>query len=90
MPILIWRRVPLVAAVALGQMVQLPIAAAATIGNVARGSFDYCTALLVAAALVPGVVLGRWAALQMPIAVITKTVAVVLIATGAMLAARAM
>jgi uncharacterized membrane protein YfcA len=90
MPMLMWRGVPLLAAVALGQMVQLPIAAAATVGNVATGPFDYGAAILVAAALAPGVVLGRWTALRVPVGIITRIVAVVLIATGAMLAARTM
>jgi uncharacterized membrane protein YfcA len=89
-PVLLWRGVPLLAAVALGQMVQLPIAAAATIGNVASGPFDYLAALIVGVALVPGVFLGRWLALRLPIDLITKIVAVVLVATGIVVAVRAL
>lgn len=89
-PVLLWRGVPLLAAVALGQMVQLPIAAAATIGNLASGPFDYIAAVIVGAALVPGVFLGRWLALRLPIDLITKIVAVVLVATGIVVAMRAL
>lgn len=46
-PILLWMRVPVLAAVGLGQVVQLPIAAFATAGNVVYGTID----LRIAAAL---------------------------------------
>jgi uncharacterized membrane protein YfcA len=89
MPILFWRGVPLLAAIALGQIVQLPIALAATVGNLASGPFDPGVAALVGAALVPGVLAGRWAAKRLPIGLLTRMVAVVLVATGVMLAFRA-
>lgn len=89
-PVLLWRGVPLLAAVAIGQMVQLPIAVAATIGNVASGPFDYMAAIIVGAALAPGVVLGRWITLRLPIALVTKTVAIVLVVTGITVAVRAL
>jgi uncharacterized membrane protein YfcA len=89
MPILLWRGVPLLMAIALGQIVQLPIALAATAGNVASGPFDYGTAALVAAGLVPGVVLGRWGATRLPLGLLARIVAVLMIATGVFLAVRA-
>jgi uncharacterized membrane protein YfcA len=88
-PILLWRSVPVLAAIALGQMVQLPIALAATIGNVASGPIDWAAAVLVGIALVPGVLVGRWGALRLPLGFLTKLVAVLLVATGVMLAVRA-
>ena len=89
-PILLWRGVPLLAAIALGQIVQLPVAIAATAGNLASGPFDLGTAVLVGAALMPGVLFGRWAAKRVPLGFLTKAVAVVLVATGALLALRAL
>lgn len=90
MPVLLWRGVPLLAAIALGQIVQLPIALAATAGNLASGPFDLWTAALLALGLCPGVVLGRWAATRLPIAFLSRVVAGLLIATGVLLAVRAL
>jgi uncharacterized protein len=88
-PILLWRGVPLLAAVALGQIVQLPIALAATGGNLASGPVDFFTAALIGAALAPGVVFGRWAAKRLPLRFFSRVVAVLLILTGVMVAVRA-
>jgi uncharacterized membrane protein YfcA len=88
-PILLWRRVPLLAAVALGQIAQLPIALAATGGNLASGPVDLWTAALVGAALAPGVLIGRWAATRLPVGFLSRVVAVLLVATGVLLALRA-
>jgi uncharacterized membrane protein YfcA len=89
-PILLWRSVPVLAAIALGQMVQLPIALAATVGNLAAGPIDWAAAALIAVALVPGVLAGRWAALRLPVGFLTRLVAALLVATGVMLALRAL
>ena len=88
MPILMWRGVPLLAAIALGQIVQLPIAAAATVGNLLAGPFDVGIAVLVAAGLTPGVVLGRWTAKRLPVLLLARIVAVLLVATGVLLVVR--
>ena len=88
MPILIWRGVPLLAAIALGQIVQLPIASAATVGNLLSGPFDLWRVALVAAGLTPGVVLGRWAAKRLPVSLFARVVAVLLVATGVLLIVR--
>lgn len=88
MPILMWRGVPLLAAILLGQIVQLPIAAAATIGNLLAGPFDYWIAALVAVGLTPGVVLGRWAAKRLPVPLLGRIVAALLVATGVLLMVR--
>jgi uncharacterized membrane protein YfcA len=89
-PILMWRGVPLLAAIALGQIVQLPIAAAATVGNLLAGPFDVGIAALVAAGLTPGVVLGRWTAKRLPVLLLARIVAALLIATGVLLVVRAL
>ena len=88
MPILMWRNVPLLAAIALGQIVQLPIATAATVGNLLAGPFDYWIATLAAVGLTPGVVLGRWGAKRLPVQVLARVVAVLLVATGILLVVR--
>jgi uncharacterized membrane protein YfcA len=89
-PILIWRRVPVLAAILLGQVVQLPIALAATAGNLTSGPIDWPAAALVAAALSPGVLAGRWAATRLPVAVLTPILALLLVAAGILLAVRAL
>ena len=90
MPILLWRGVPLLAAIALGQIVQLPIALAATIGNVASGPFNLWTAALVAAGLTPGVVMGWSIARRLPVSLLTRVVGVLLMATGVLMTVRAL
>lgn len=89
-PILLWRGIPVLAAIALGQIVQLPIALAATGGNLASGPFDLGAAAIVGAALTPGVLFGRWVAKRLPIGLLTRILALVLIATGVWLAVRAL
>jgi uncharacterized membrane protein YfcA len=81
-PLLAWRGSPLLTAVALGQLVQLPIAGIATIGNTLRGQVDLSLATLVGLLLAPGAVLGRKVAEVMPVALITYSIALVLIASG--------
>ena len=53
-PVLLWRGVPILPAIALGQIVQLPIAVTATAGNLAMGTVDLRTAALIGAMMVPG------------------------------------
>ena len=81
-PLLLWQGVPLLMAVALGQIAQLPIAFVATAGNLMGGGFNIPLAALIAIILVPGVFAGRWAAERVPVPVITRCVAIGLIAAG--------
>lgn len=90
MPILLWKGVPLLAAIALGQVVQLPIALAATLGNLASGPFNFWIAALVAVGLAPGVVVGRWGAKRLPVMLLGRIVAILLVVTGVLLAGRAL
>ena len=90
MPILIWRGVPLLLAILLGQVVQLPIALAATVGNVASGPFNLWVAGLVAAGMVPGVIAGRWGATRLPLVLLGRLVAILLGATGLLMAVRSL
>lgn len=82
-PVQIWRGAPLLAAVAIGQIAQLPIAAMATLGNAMSGGVDFVAASAIGVVLVPGVVAGRRLADAVPLAWLTRTVAVLLIALGA-------
>lgn len=88
-PIELWRGVPLLAAVAIGQVAQLPIAATATLGNVLAGGVDLVAASAIGVALVPGVFAGRRLATVLPLAWLTRALAVLLIALGAWFALRA-
>jgi uncharacterized protein len=81
-PIQLWRGAPLLAAVAVGQVVQLPIAITATAGNSMSGGVDLVAAALVGAMLVPGVMLGPRLATAVPIAALTRIVAVLLLCVG--------
>jgi uncharacterized membrane protein YfcA len=81
-PLLAWRGCPLLMAIAVGQLVQLPIASVATIGNTLHGQFDFGLAAIIGLLLAPGVLVGWKAAKAMPVTLITHIVSVVLIATG--------
>lgn len=81
-PVLAWRGAPLMTAIALGQIIQLPVAGVATLGNQASGGVDLAAGALIGAVLIPGVVAGRRAVEMIPVAVVTRIVAVVLVAAG--------
>lgn len=88
-PLLAWRGIPILTAIALGQLVQLPIAGVATISNSLHGEVDLALAGGIGLLLAPGAVLGRISAVAMPISLITRVVAFVLIAAGLWLGWRA-
>lgn len=81
-PIQLWRGAPLLAAVAIGQVVQLPIAATATLGNFMSGGVDIVAAAFIGAMLVPGVIAGNRLAQAVPLGTLTRVVAVLLVAVG--------
>ena len=88
-PIQLWRGVPLLAAVTIGQVAQLPIATMATAGNVVSGGVDLAAAAAIGAALVPGVIAGQRIAASVPLVALTRVVAVLLIALGVWFAVEA-
>lgn len=88
LPILVWLGVSGLAAVGLVQVIQIPIAGFATIGNLASGYFDPAIGSVVAATLVVGVVVGARAAHAISARALERGLAVVLVATGAFLALR--
>lgn len=87
-PILIWMKLPLLTAVGLGQVIQVPIAALATIGNVQHGELRVEASLAMAVLLVLGVVIGARIAHRLPAALLKRTVAGLLIGVGVAMAAR--
>jgi len=87
---LLWRGVPLLSAILLGQVVQLPIAATATLGHALGGGVDWVAGASLGLLLVPGVFVGRRLAEAMPLAAMTKIVGLVLIASAAGLLAKAL
>lgn len=87
-PILVWLGTPVLTAVGLSQVIQLPVAALATAGNVAHGQVDVLVGGGVAALLVAGVVLGARLAHRVPSSTLRRAVAVVLIGVGALVWAR--
>lgn len=85
-PLLVWLRVPMLTAVGLSQVIQLPVAALATLGNAAHGAIDWRLSAWLAAALVGGVAAGAKIAHALPAAALTRLVAVLLIAAGLLMA----
>ncbi len=81
-PLLAWRGAPLMGAIALGQIVQLPISAMATAGNYVAGGVNIVAGAVIGALLLPGVVVGRMAAERLPLALLTRGLAGILIAAG--------
>ena len=87
-PILVWMKVPLLTAVGLGQVIQLPIAALASVGNFQLGEVDVEAGLAIAVLLVLGVVLGARLAHRFAERVLKAIVAGVLITVGVAMASR--
>ena len=89
-PLLLWQGVPMMAAILLGQLVQLPIAITASAGNLLLGEVDVRIGTTVGLLLLPGALLGRRLALALPLAALSRVVGVTLVAASASFAARAL
>lgn len=87
-PIMVWLRVPVLTAVGLSQVVQLPIAALATAGNVMYGELDFLLGLVIAGALMIGAAIGARIAHALPQAVLKRVVAWVLVGVGIFIVVR--
>lgn len=87
-PILVWMKVPLLTAVGLGQVIQLPIAALASVGNFQLGEVDIEAGFAIAVLLVLGVVVGARLAHRFPARALKAIVAGVLITVGVAMASR--
>src|SRR4029077_3709786 len=81
-PILIAMKLPVLTAVGLSQVIQLPVALAATVGNVLYGELDLVLAGMLAAALTVGSWYGAKLAHTLPREVLRRIVALVLVFVG--------
>jgi uncharacterized membrane protein YfcA len=81
-PILIWRKVPILTAIGLSQVIQVPISLMATIGNQIHGQVDFRLGLALALILSGGVILGALASNKLPVNFIKKLVSGLLILVG--------
>jgi uncharacterized membrane protein YfcA len=79
---------PVLTAVGLGQVIQLPIATLASIGNFQLGEVDIQVSLAIAVLLVLGVTAGARLAHRLPATLLTRIVAVVLILVGVAMSGR--
>jgi len=82
MPVLIWFSVPVVLAVGLAQVIQLPIAIVATAGNIWNNILDWEMAVAIASGVALGSLTGSMMSTQIPAAIIRKGVAILLAASG--------
>lgn len=87
-PVLVWMKLPLLTAVGLSQVIQLPIAALASAGNFQLGEVNVGVSLAIAMLLVVGVVAGARLAHHLPAALLKRTVAGVLIGVGVAMSTR--
>lgn len=88
-PLLLWQGAPLLAAILMGQLVQLPIALTASAGNLALGGVDVRAATAIGLLLLPGALCGRRVVRSLPLLALSRVVGVTLIAAAVSFAARA-
>jgi uncharacterized membrane protein YfcA len=81
-PVLLLLRAPIARAVALAQAIQIPIAATATVVNVAAGRVDFALGIAIGALLVAGTIAGAWLSGRARGPALTVAVGLTLIATG--------
>jgi uncharacterized membrane protein YfcA len=81
-PILIAMKLPVLTAVGLSQTIQLPVAIAATSGNVIYGELDFALAGILATTLTVGSWYGAKLAHTLPRAALRQIVSVVLVGIG--------
>jgi len=81
-PILIWLRVPVLIAIGLSQVIQIPIAMAATSGNALYGQIDLRLSAGIALALACGSVVGASLAHAVPVNYLKKGVSILMVLVG--------
>ena len=87
-PILVWLEVPVLTAVGLSQVIQLPVAALASAGNYVHGNIDFTVGAGIAVLLMIGVALGARLAHRVSGDSLKRMVAVALLAIGTLLLLR--
>lgn len=81
-PLLIWRKQPVLTAVGLSQAVQVPISLMATLGNIIHAEVDFRLGVTLALVLAVGALLGAKSAHLMPVGMIKNIVSGLLIGVG--------
>ena len=81
-PILIWCKVPMLTAIGLSQVIQIPIATTATIGNLIVGDLDWRLGVTLAVVMIGGSLAGAKLAHVLPVSFLKKIVASLLVAVG--------
>lgn len=89
-PMLLWRGAQLPQAIALGQLVQMPISGGATLTNAWTGSLPWASGLLYGALMLPAAWLGMRFAPHVPRAALARLVAVLMLVSAAAAAWKAM
>ena len=84
-PILLWQHMPVLAAVGLSQVVQLPISAFATAGNILYGAIDVPVAATISALLMVGVWFGARIAHRVSSIALKRFVSLMLLVVGVMM-----
>ncbi len=84
-PILIWRKLPVLTAIGLSQVIQVPVSLMATLGNFVHAEIDLRLGLTLALILAIGAILGAKTVHLLPVDMIKKVMAVLLISVGVMI-----
>ena len=84
-PILIWFKVPLLVAIGLSQVIQIPISASATLGNLLYGEVDIKLAIVLALTMVGGTLMGAKLVHYIPVDNLKTLVSYLLIGVGIMM-----
>ena len=87
-PILIWMQVPILTAVGLSQVIQIPIALLATTGNLTFGRIEWLVGIGIATLLVLGVVVGARIAHRVSRVALKRFIAFALLLVGAAMLVR--
>ena len=87
-PMLLWLRVPVLAAVGLSQVIQLPISAFATAGNILYGAIDVAVAAALSVLLMTGVWFGARIAHRVSGVALKRFVSLMLLGVGVMMLVR--
>ena len=87
-PILIWLQIPILTAIGLSQVIQIPIALLATTGNMLFGTIEFGTGIGIAILLMIGVIMGTRVAHRVSRDILKRVTAFALLMVGGSLLAR--
>ena len=87
-PILLWRKVSVLTAIGLAQVIMIPISTSATLGNFFYSQVDFRLGIFLGCLLGVGSFLGAKVAHILPVSLLKKIVAVLLVLVGSMIFSR--